>query len=394
MIREKAPLQSNIIISRPLSPYDQLILGLVQEKGGFVNAHTHLCRADTLLDIYLSHINTTPLEASFYPLKVKQNLTGDLHRGKAYTEDDLRERMSRVIKRLIAYGTTGIASCIDVSPDIKEEGLLAFRIAQEIQRQFAGQIAIKLAPNPIFGFKEGSGRWEVFKEAAKQADFLSALPEKDEYFDPAKRDGKIGYRAHLRKVMELACELGKEVHFHLDQANDPREKGVKTLIEGLRWLDKPVIPNQTQPTVWIIHAISPSAYPEKEFSELVQGLLEHNIGVIVCPTAAISMRQLRPISAPTHNCIARVLELIKCRVPVLIGTDNIADVFVPQSDGDMLTEIKVLGNAILFSTPLVMAILATAYCLNEVDLATVGQALYQERKVFQEIDSNWESAVD
>ena len=37
--------------------------------------------------------------------------------------------------------------------------------------------------------------------------------------------------------------------------------------------------------------------------------------------------------------IARVAELIKAKVPLRIGTDNISDVFVPQGDGDMLTEI-------------------------------------------------------
>ncbi|MFH1392284.1 MAG: hypothetical protein ABIG90_01195 [bacterium] len=395
MLRAKASIgEKKIVMPRPLSPYDALILEMVEQKNGFYNAHAHLDRADTLPDIYLSHINTTPLEASFYPLKVKQNLTGDLHRGKAYTEEDMKERISKVIERSIAYGTTGIATCVDTSPDLGENGLLAFRVTRELKQEFSGQIEIRLAPNPIFGFKEHSGRWEVFNEAAMQADFLSALPEKDEYNNMSPKDGKIGYRPHLKKVIELGCELQKEVHLHLDQTNSPSEQGTKTLIEALRWLDQPVIPNQTEPTIWIIHAISTSAYPEESFKKIIDGLLEHNIGIIVCPTAAISMRQLRPIKAPTHNSIARVLELIKSKVPVLIGTDNICDVFVPQSDGDMLTEIKMLGHAIRFPTPHVLAKIAANERLNEVDRATVGQALYQDRKAFLEIDSSWQSAVD
>lgn len=393
-MRVKALLQNSIHVPRILSPYDELFLKSVQEYGGFFNAHAHLDRADTLPDIYLGHINTTPLEVSFSPLKVKQNLTGDLHRGIAYTEEDLRARMTRVIERQIAYGTTGFATCIDVTPDIKEDGTLAFRIAQEIKKEYADRIAIKLAPNPIFGFKEGTGRWEVFKAAVEDADFLSALPEKDDFTDPTKRDGKVGYRKHLRMVMELACELGKEIHFHLDQANDPQEQGTKTLIEGLGWLDKPVIDGQTLPTVWIIHAISPSAYSEKDFAEVIEGLLKYNVGVVVCPTAAISMLQLRPIMAPSHNSIARVLELAKASVPVQIGTDNICDMYVPQCEGDMLTEIKMLGHAIRFPTPHVLAKLASATRLNEVDLATIGEALYQQRKKFQTVDSDWEAAIE
>jgi len=380
MFVEKTKLQKqeNIIIDRCLSPYDKLILDLVQQYGGFFNAHTHLDRADTLDDIYLRHINTTPLEASSYPLSVKQNLTGDLHRGRAYTEGDLRHRMENVIERLINYGTTGVATCIDVSPEIGEDGLLVWRVARELKEKFKDSIAIKIAPNPIFGFKEGTRHWEIFVEASKNADFLTTLPEKD---DP-KIDGKIGFRENIRKVIELGCNLKKEVHIHLDQANDPREEGTLKLIEGLRWMDKP-------PAVWAIHCISPSTYPEPKFNKLLAGLLEHNIGVIVCPSAALSMRQLRPLNVPTHNSIARVLDLVKNKVPVMIGTDNIADVFVPQSNGDMLTELLILGHAIRFATPYVLAKLAAGIPLNDVDRAAIERTMREDRLSYRTIDPNW-----
>lgn len=395
MLTGKAPLlDRNIVVPRALSPYDRLILELAQEKGGFYNGHAHLCRADTLPEEYLSHISTTPMDASLDPLPVKQNMTGYLHLGLGYTEQDLRERISRVLERQIAYGVTAVVTCIDVTPDLPEDGMLAARIIQELKKEFAERISIYWGPTPIFGFKTGTKRWEVFAKAAEQADFLSALPEKDDYSDPAHRDGKIGYRLHLRKVMELACRLKKEIHFHLDQTNTPEEKGVKTLIEALRWLDQPEIPGQTEPTVWAIHVISPSAYPEKEFAEVVDGLLEYNIGVIICPTAAISMRQYKPILAPIHNSIARVLELAKARVPMRIGTDNIADVFVPPSDGDPLTELKMLANAIRFPIPHVLVKLAVGEPLNNVDRAAVGQALYQERKAYQSVDPNWQPAIE
>lgn len=388
-MKNKAPLKNSIATVRNLSPYDQMLLEAVQSLGGFNNAHAHIDRADTLDDKYLRHINTTSLEASSLPLSVKQNLTGDLHRGFAYFEDDLRERMSRVITRLISYGTTRLATCIDATSDIAENGLLAFRVALELKDLFAEQIRIEIGPNPIFGFKEESGRWEIFAEAAKKSDFLSALPEKDDFADPHNRDGRIGFCKHLRMVLELGCELKKEVHLHLDQANDPNEIGTETLIEGLKWIDQPQIPDHKGPTVWVVHMISPSGYTEDRFNRLVDGLLEFNIGVIICPTAAVSMRQLRPINSPMHNSIARVLELCKRKVPILIGSDNICDVFVPQSDGDMLSEIKIAGHAIRFPIPHVWAKLGAGILLNEVDRAIIGRVLYQDRKAFFGIDKTW-----
>lgn len=391
---KKAPLSRSIVVARELSPYDVMLLEAVQKEGGFFNAHAHIDRADTLGDEYLRHINTTSLEASSLPLLAKQSLTGDLHRGMAYTEEDLRTRMTKVIKRQISYGVTGLASCIDVTPDIEPDGLTAFRVALELKLKFADQIKIELGPMPIFGFKEGSGRREVFESVASQADFLAALPEKDAFSDPRNHDGKIGFRQHLKAVLELGCRFGKEVHIHLDQANDPTEKGTETLIDGLKWIDQPCISDHHGPTVWIIHMISPSAYEEERFGRLIDGLLELGLGVIVCPTAAISMRQLRPINAPIHNSIARILELCKRRIPVRIGTDNICDVFVPQSDGDMLSEIKMGGHAVRFASPHVWAKLAAGVPLNEVDRAIIGRVLYQDLKTFTDVDPDWISAVD
>lgn len=376
-----------------LPEYDRSLLLHVWEKGGFYNAHAHLDRAYTLDDIFLSHIGTTPLEASNLPLSVKQNLVGDLHRGVAYDPENLHKRMRRAIEMQIAFGVTRLDTCIDATPDLPEEGLLAVRIALELKEAFREKIAIRIAPNPIFGFKEGTRRWDVFERAARLCDFLSLLPEKDDYRG-RDRDGKIGFEAHIRMGLELARELGKETHLHLDQANDPGESGTETLLQGLRWLQQPE-GKRGESMVKVIHMISPSAYDEERFSCLVDGLIEHHVGVIVCPTAALSMRQLRSLDSPLHNSIARMLELIKRKVPLWIGTDNICDVFVPQGDGDMLTEVKMGGHAVRIATPSIWAKLATGSPLNEVDIATVGRVLYEDRKACVKIGpAGWRSAVE
>lgn len=381
-----------IVHDRPLSPYGRRILESVEKspRGGFYNAHAHLDRADTLDGKYLAMVNLDPIEAANLPLQAKQHLTGYLHQGPAYTQEDLEKRMSGVLERLIVYGTVCLDTCIDATPDIANDGLLAIEVANKIKQDFSRRIRLRTAPNPIFGFKQGTGRWEVFCEAARSSDYLSALPEKDE----GGHDGRVGFRRHIRMVMELACELNKEVHLHLDQANDPAECGTETLIEGLRWLDQPKIPDHEGPAVWAIHVISPSAYNEDRFRKMVDGLLEVNIGVIVCPTAGISMRQLRPVSAPEHSSIARALELLKCEVPVRLGSDNMGDVFVPQGDGDMLTEIVMGGHALRFAPPHVWAKLGAGMELNDIDRVAIGGTIYQDRKVFTGIDPNWVPAVD
>jgi len=371
-----------------VSEYDKMVLTQVQERGGFYNAHAHIDRAYTLGDQYLSHIGTTSVEASNYPLSVKQNLVGDLHTGIAYTEENLRTRMSYAIEMQIAFGVTRLDTCIDATPDLKENGLIAIRVALELKEKYKDRIAIRIAPNPIFGFKAGTGRFTVFKEAAAISDFLSLLPEKD------GNENDPNFRLHIRKGLNLACELGKEVQLHLDQSNTPNENGTLTLLRGLDWLDQPKIEG-IGPSIKVIHMISPSAYEEDKFARLIAKLIEHHIGIIICPTAAISMRQFHSLSGPIHNSIARMLELIKMKVPLWIGTDNICDVFMPQGDGDLLTEIKMSGHSMRIATPSIWAKLATGTTLNAVDIATVGRILHEDRKACLKVaPAGWVPAVE
>jgi cytosine/creatinine deaminase len=383
-----------------LSWYELEILSLVKEFGGFYNAHAHLDRANTLEGVYLQHIGTSPLDASILPLSVKQNLVGDLHRGPAYTEKNLRERFRRNLELQIAFGVTRLDTNIDATPDLPEGGMLAMRVAKEVAAEYADRIAVRIAPTPIFGFKydprDAPSRWEVFLRACNEyADYVSALPEKDDLERGFDRNPMLDFKYHIRETLKVSCQKKVESQFHLDQANIPGENGTERLLEVLEVMEMPVVENHTGPTVWIVHMISPSSYDEVRFRRLIDRLLKFNIGVIVCPSAALSMRQLRAVNAPTHNSIARVLELIKARVPIRIGTDNIFDVFVPQGDGDMLTEIKMGGVALRLNSPSIWAKLASGTRLNNVDINTVGRILHEERKANRAVSANgWEPAIE
>lgn len=365
-----------------LSQYERLILKDVAKHGGFYNAHAHLDRAGTLDGKYLAHIGTNSLEASNLPLSVKQDLVGDLHRGLAYTPDDLYRRMKDQIERQIAFGVTRFDTNIDATPDLPENGMLAINTALRLKEEYKDQIKIRIAPTPIFGFKkddrDSRDRWEVFREAAKACDFLSLLPEKDDYAG-TNSDGRIGFKRHLKWGLDLAEELGMEVQFHLDQMNLPQESGTMRLLEVLEAYRLPKRPDGS-PSTWIIHGISVSAKDEQYFVTVCEKMRECNVGVICCPSAALSMRQIRSVVAPTHNSIARVPEFIKMRIPVRLGTDNIEDVFVPMGNGDMLTEVMEASASLRLASPSLWGKLAAAVKPNNVDINQVGRVLYEDRK--------------
>jgi len=377
-----------------VSQYDKLVLEQSAEHGGFYNAHAHIDRAYTLLDKYLAHAGTTPLKASNLPLSVKQNLVGDYHTGPAYDPADLRKRMDKAFEQQRKFGVKRVDTNVDATPDLPDEGLMVVNIALELKKKFAKKgLDIRIAPTPIFGFKQGTKRFEVFAKAALKCDYLSLLPEKDDFAKGADPDGKVGFEHHVRMGLELARDQRKEIQFHVDQMDVPFEEGA---LRVLKVLDSQYQPDLGPgvPAVWLIHMISPSAYDEKRFRTLVEWLLEHNVGIIVCPTAALTMRQLRSVYAPNHNSIARVGELIKAKVPLRIGTDNISDVFVPQGDGDMLTEIKVGDMAVRLNLPHIWAKLACGVPLNNVDIHDVGSALHEDRKACMKVNPDWVPAFE
>ena len=362
--------------------YYKILKKAIKEHGGLFNAHLHLDRADTLSPKYLAHVGINPLKAASLPLKVKQSLTGDLHNGPAYEKEDLERRMRNMLNAMIKIGTRRADSFIDTTAD--RVGHTALDIALKLKEEYKNKIDFRVGAYPIFGFKNSEPqRWEIFVEGAKKADYIGTLPERDEL------PGHIGFNEHFRRVLKLAIELKKPVHMHVDQANDPRECGTETLVEAVKWLGSPKIEGETGPTVWGVHSISPSTYDEPRFRRLNENLNRYNIGIIGAPTAAASMRQLRPIYTPTHNCVARILDYSKEGNPIRLGCDNICDIFLPSTTPSLIDELHSLTNNIRFYSPDILAKLVCGKPLTLVDINTIEQSLNDDMEVYNKIDPNY-----
>lgn len=331
--------------------------------------HAHLDRGYTFDEKYFEHIGVVPSDASTYPLPVKQHMTGYMHTGCAYTRKSLEERMRRQLEESIAIGVGEVWSAIDTTADI---GLVALETALKLKAEFAGSIDFKVGAYDIFGIKpDEPERESVFLEGVKIADFMVTLPERD------RRDGHIGYKPHFRKHLEWAIEYKKPVHFHVDQepsAADEEMGGAETIVDLMEFYAGE---RNRIPEVWAVHVITPASYSEDRFRRMAKGLAKNRIGVVCCPSAGISMYQNRTITAPTHNSMARVLELSLEGVDVAIGSDNNADIFVPTRTLDLYDETTVLANIVRFYNPGVWAKILTRTPLNEMDKELVRRAIGQ-----------------
>lgn len=353
--------------------YERLI-NKINQLGGIYNAHLHLDRAGTLHESYLEHINHNILDNSHISLHQKHSMITDIHSGKAYNSDDFKARVNFFLDQMVDVNTLHADTLVDVTTD--GLGMKALDMMKEIQ-QSRSDIKLKIAAYTPFGFTDKEpARWELMVAGALQSDFIAALPEAD---DINEYPSHIGFEEHCKRTLELAQSLNKPLHVHVDQRNEPSESGTEQLVMAMKKYGYPKSASG-EPMVWAIHLISPSTYEDKRFYKLLDDMLEVNLGLITCPSAAIGMRMYRPILTPTYNSIPRILEMLARGVFVRIGSDNISDICSPSTTANLIDEIFVLSAAIRFYQPEVLAKLACGVSLSKADINFISDHLKNNQK--------------
>ena len=343
----------------------------IAELGGMHNAHLHLDRANTLDDGYVDHGKVEVLQASHISLQKKHALIATVHDGPAYDRDDLVRRVGETTDVMVAAGTTRGDTMVDVTAD--RVGTDALEWVMEYARARNDKINIQAAAYTPLGFKDSQPeQWDIFAKGVAQADFIGSLPEADDRND---YPDNIGFEEHCRRMLELAQATGKMLHVHTDQLNLPEERGTERLIEAMRAQPVTATGPDGEPLVWAVHMISPSTYEDARWDAFVDGLLECNIGVICCPSAAIGMRQLRPRQTATYNSIPRILELAAAGVHIRLGSDNVADMCSPSTTADLMDEVFVLSGAVRYFQPDILAKLACGVKLSAEDRAEIAEHL-------------------
>lgn len=292
--------------------FEQRLLAL----GGAASHHHHLDKA--LL------INPGNLRLGMADMQQKWALYD--HLKATYTMESLVARMSRCLEILIAQGVTYCRTLVDADSTVQ---LLPIRAALEVRKLYAGRIILEIGVQPLQGVLNLEAR-KYFDDACAMADYIGGLPSKD----------RPTPEAHIEHLLRLARELNKPVDVHVDQENNPDENETEMLA---------VMTEQygLGGRVNAIHSISVSAKQPRDQRRILDMLKDSGVGVIVCPSAGISMKSL-PKDAPLHNSIAPVPAMLDAGITVSMGIDNMADLFMPLADGDLWFEARLLMEACRF----------------------------------------------
>lgn len=294
----------------------RLFLMKVESAGGFVNCHAHFDKSYLISEDYLQQAHA--------PMETKWDLYR--HFKAQYTRRNLIQRISRAVDTMIAQGVRYCRTHIDVDATVK---LLPMEAAQEVKARYADRITLQLIAHPLHGLQNEEDRhW--FKQGCELADGIGGLPSRDRPYAAE----------HLDVLFALAKKQEKPLDVHVDQENNPDEKDTALLAAR-------TLAHRYEGMVTAIHAVSLAAHTPGNRKATFDLMRRARMNVTVCPGAALSMGPLRR-SGPIHNSIAPVPDLLASGLNVSLGCDNIHDLFLPFSDGDMWVEARLLMEACRF----------------------------------------------
>ena len=237
-----------------------------------------------------------------------------------YTEEDLLLRMSKCVDNLLNQGTSYIRTFVDADSIVNQKCIEA---GLKLKEKYKDRVKIDLAIQPLEGLEDKKSR-DNFIKACKKADFIGGLPDRD-----------CSHKRHIEMLFDLAIELDKPVDIHVGQNNLPSEKETELVLDIMERY------NLSQ-KVSLVHCISLACQESHYIMYQAERMKDLDVSVIVCPSAAISMKQNHFTYSPIHNSIAPVNILLEAGVEVKLGIDNISDLFMPLVDGDLWFETRLL----------------------------------------------------
>lgn len=288
----------------------QIILDRIKENGGWVNCHSHIDRAYTI-------------DRKLYKLANK------LRHEKWLLNEELRktstvplvyDRMAKALELMITQGVQAIATFIDVDPYMKDK---AIKAAIKIKETYCSQIKIKFINHASYGILDKEPR-DWFEVGADFADIIGGMTK-------ANQDRTTEY---MDVLLGAAKKRGKMAHVHVDEENVLSEKETELLA-------KKTIEYGMEGKVVGIHGISINTHPRQYREKLYKLMKKAGLMMIACPISWLNSRRSEELT-PTHNPTTPVDEMLTFGITVGIGTDNIADLFMPYNDGDIWNDLRVM----------------------------------------------------
>lgn len=315
----------------------QAIVERVVQRGGFVNAHSHLdiaWVADLPVTMKLAQEKglASAYEVAQLPLREKIDLLDARLRTDPEAVGSLQSRIERTLDQLLDRRGRACRTCVTVGTELDSHAL---DVAGLVKQAYADRLHLQVTALHMRNILDDPQERRAFEQACRHpaVEIVGGLPQAGcsnlvEYYD---------------LLFQLSRSVGKPIEVHTDELLQPGEKETGVFAEvAKRHRD-----DGYEFGLSVVHAAALSAQPRDERRRVAALLAEAQVGVIVCPRSAIGIGSL-DVPTHMHNCIAPLRDLLAEGVLVALGSDNISDVFVPFSHGDLIEELDFLAEATRF----------------------------------------------
>ncbi len=262
---------------------------------------------------------------------------GDLHKAigmmaaarDAFTEQDIRQRMTVAIEQAYRCGTRAMRTHLDW-PDRAPPKSLA--VLESLRDEWHGRMTLQAASlTPLDYFLDDSA--SVFDSEDLGLEVATADQVCNKSAGERVALGAFVWRNprmfdKLQRVFDLAIKSGLLLDFHVDEGLDPDARGLQAIAEL-------TIKNGMQGRVTCGHACSLSVQPLATAQATLALCAKAGIHLVALPTTNAYL-QGSWAETPVERGIFRINEALVAGNTCSVATDNVADAFFPYGSYDLI----------------------------------------------------------
>lgn len=266
----------------------------------FVDGHVHLDKTYLGVD-WVSHVGDDSVRARIDLEKALR----ETHRPSLY------HRATTLARQMLAHGTTGLRSHIDIDEVCRLKSLETILMLRQDMQDL---LDIQLVAFPQSGSILSPTVLQDLETALRLgADVLGAL-------DPSSIDGNP--EASLNATFDLASRLGVGIDMHLHEAGETGARVIENVCRRVSALGM-------KGHVVISHGFCLADLAQDRLAQLGDQMSEAGVALMT--------------SAPGPGPLVPITALIERGVQVFCGSDNIRDPWAPFGNGDMLDRAHLLA---------------------------------------------------
>lgn len=274
---------------------------VLQGRGGLclrplVDAHLHLDKAGM--------VGTGTPPAS---IEAAIDATHEVKLAARSDPERLTERLTHTLRGLAANRTRTVRAVVDVDETWE---LTAFEAAKAARDNVEGVIDVRIVAFPQEGI---TSRVVELLETASESGASAIGAHTDIDTDPCN---------HLDTATRIAREAHLPLEVHVDEGASPDRLLLPKVLELAGDLE----------SLTLVHCLSLATLADEQRAVLVSDIRSSGASVVVAPSVLWFGLGLAP-----------VVELLAGGVPVLTGSDNLRDMFVPLGTGRVLDLLRIVA---------------------------------------------------